>query len=570
MYLFNTRIDSSERLEKTLIAHHQTVNWLEQQVSTFVKQQDPFYALIVGARGLGKTQLISVIESRISKQKNLAIAYLSEDEMGVDSYLDLLLRIFKAIKRSKNDKDVSNLLDEKIKLLQTTEERYRVPYAEQYLLDFLDGQPLLVLLENMQEVFKGLKGEGQSKWRDFIQKYENVSVIATARNLFADIQKNDRAFFNFFNITHLKPLEFDQIKSLLLAFSKLEKRTDLTKHLQSKKTLAQLNSMYLIFGGNPRHWLAFFESIKSSFKNQSSTPFLSTVDMLNPYFEGFLKKLAPQQQKIIQYLAILREAQTGKQIAQNTFLNTTTVSKQLSELQRLSFIASYKEGRTSYYELTEPVLRITLELNEGQSKPTGQFLDFIEPIFQKEGNSDFNWSKARDAMPNEFVPNRNLAKASLKSHTSKSKTDNIPINLIHSLIKKMDRLGIERLSKERKFSEAYAARAFTLLMNLAKAEFFKTCTEKELLEKWSKKVGLRPAQLFNVIVLLNLRQLKGKKATPVVENFHLLKSKYGNRVAFQKPLKFLEVGIAYFVERNTKALYQLAREERVAFQRLIA
>jgi len=568
MYLFNTRIDNAGRLEKTLIAHHQTVNWLEQQVSTFVKQQDPFYALIVGARGLGKTHLISVILSRISKQKNIAIAYLSEDEMGVDSYFDLLLRIFKAIKRSKNDEEVSSLLDEKIKLLQTTEERYRVPYAEQYLLDFLKDQPLLVLLENMQEVFKGLKGEGQSKWRDFIQKYENVSVIATARNLFADIQKNDRAFFNFFNITHLNPLAFDQIKSLLLAFAKLEKRNDLTKHLQSEKSLAQLNSLYLILGGNPRHWLAFFESIKTNFRNQSSNPFLSTVDMLNPYFEGFLKKLAPQQQKIIQYLAILREAQTGKQIAQNTFLNTTTVSKQLSELQRLSFIASYKEGRTSYYELTEPVLRITLELNEGQSKPTGQFLDFIEPVFQKEGNSDFNWNKPFETTPNKLIPNRNLANPS--GRRKGAKKENIPIHLVQSLIKKMDRLGLERLSKERKFNEAYAARAFTLLMNLAKAEFFKSCTEKELLEKWSKKLGLQPAQLFNVIVLLNLRQLKGKKVKPITENFLLLKNKYGNRIAFQKPLKFLEVGIAYFVERNTKSLYQLAREERVAFQRLIS
>jgi len=568
MYLFNTRIDNAQRLEKTLIAHHQTVNWLEQQVSTFVKQKDPFYALIVGARGLGKTHLISVIQSRISKQKNLAIAYLSEDEMGVDSYFDLLLRIFKAIKRSKNDERVSSLLDEKIKLLQTTEERYRVSYAEQYLLDFLKEQPLLVLLENMQQVFKGLKGEGQSKWRDFIQKYDNVSVIATSRNLFADIQKNDRPFFSFFNITHLSPLSFDQVKSLLLAFAKLEKRTDLTKHLHSQKSLAQLDSLYLIFGGNPRHWLAFFETVKTNFKNQKSNPFLSTVDMLNPYFEGFLRKLAPQQQKIIQYLAILRAAQTGKQIAQNTFLNTTTVSKQLSELQRLSFIVSYKEGRTSYYELTEPVLRITLELNEGQSKPTGQFLNFIEPVFQKEGNSDFNWTKASSTASNEFRSNPNLA--NLSSGPKRRKSESIPIQMIQSLIKKVDRLGIERLSKERKFGEAYAARAYMLLMNLAKAEFFKTCIEKELLEKWSKKVGLRPAQLFNVIVLLNLRQLKGKKATPVVENFLLLKKKYGNRVAFQKPLKFLEVGIAYFVERNTKALYQLAREERVAFQRLIA
>ncbi len=63
--------------------------------------------LLVGPRGIGKTHLVSLIYHRVREMEDLRdkllIAWLREEEWGVASFLDLLLRIFRALQSEYED-----------------------------------------------------------------------------------------------------------------------------------------------------------------------------------------------------------------------------------------------------------------------------------------------------------------------------------------------------------------------------------------------------------------------------------------------------------------------------------
>ena len=385
MYIFNAKIGEVDQLEKMLIGRKDTVDWLEEQTLKLAKTKESYYTLLIGSRGSGKTHILKVLYSRVigKKQvdKNVAIAYMSEDEYGIDNYLDLLVRIFQAFIRRAENAEQKQILLEKIEQLKKTSPEYRDSYAEQYLLEFLNGRQLLILIENLNDIFKGMKQNGQSKLRDFIQKHNQISILASSQAIFSDVNQKDKPFFNFFHVIHLKKLTFEEALELIRVIARIEERQELLDYLDTKKGKGNIQALYQLTEGNHRLLVTFYNFLKAEFKSELSKSFLQTIDKLKPYYESFLKLLPPQQQKIVQYLALQRTPQPGKSIAENCFLASTTLSKQMSDLQRLGYVEGYKEGRDKYYEIQEPLLRICIEVNENKEGIIKLFVDFLGNLY---------------------------------------------------------------------------------------------------------------------------------------------------------------------------------------------
>ena len=385
MFIFNSKIESSERLERTLVGRQELVDNIESMVLETAKNGTLFQNLIVGPRGSGKTHILKVLHNRIIKDdlvnKNLVIAYMAEDEVGIDSFLDFFVRIFMAFKRWETNRDRISWLDEKIEELKITPEFDRNDKAKQILLEYLNDKDLIILVENLDNIFSGLKKSGQSKLRDFIQEHTNVSFYATSQALFSDIRGEDKPFYNFFNITHLKKLTLDESINLINKLAEYEGVKELQAFLKQKKGRGNIKAIYEFTQGNHRLLVLFYDFLKSEFKSDLSEPFLKTIDKLKPYYESFLKLLSPQQQKIVQHLSLERTPQTGTSISQNCFIAHNNVSKQMSELQRLGYITAFKSGKERYYELNEPLLRFCFEINEDRRGIIRIFIDFLSNLY---------------------------------------------------------------------------------------------------------------------------------------------------------------------------------------------
>jgi Tfp pilus assembly protein PilF/DNA-binding MarR family transcriptional regulator len=387
MYIFNAKIETPDHLEELLIGRKGIVDSIEKSIQQALLHGQNVNHLLIGTRGSGKTHMMQVLYNRFSKDKIVAekaeIAYMAEEEIGIDSFLSLLIRIFEAFIRWNRGENENEIIDwkTKIDILKNLKAHEREDQAKNYLLDFLKNKKLILLIENINDLFSSMKKTGQSRLRDFLQQYDKVNIIATSQVLFEDIQNEDRPFHNFFQITHLDRLTESETQELLITLAKTEGPEELKDHFSTNKGIGQVKSIHFLSGGNHRLINLFYEFLKTDLKSDMADPFLKTLDKLKPYYEYFLRSLPPQQQKIIHFLALKHKPQLGSVIAKECFLTQGGTSKQMNELQNKGFVEAHRIGRDSRYELSEPMLRFCIELTENRDGIIGMLARFLSILY---------------------------------------------------------------------------------------------------------------------------------------------------------------------------------------------
>lgn len=380
---FNPVESKAELLEKTLTGRKKLVDLLEQLAIESATSGNKFQKLIIGPRGSGKTHLLRVLYNRVSGRDDLKdklkIAYLCEDEYGIASFLDFILRIFKAfIKWSPED---SCYLVEEINKLK------KVPAADQekgvvnILLKHIEGTTLLIIVENIGNIFAGIGVDEQRKFRDLVQQYPIFTIMASNQALFKDVQNEDRPFHNFFKITHLKKLTLTESIQFLKSIAEWEEKKDLLRFLNEPEGRGRINAIYDITGGNHRLLVTFYNFLKIDYKHDLSYSFIKTINDLIPYYQSFMNLLSPLPQKIVQYLCQTRKPSNVKEIAENCFSAPNTISKQMSNLVKLKYVDATPSGKETFYELSEPLLRICFEVKENRGGPVKLFIDFLGNLY---------------------------------------------------------------------------------------------------------------------------------------------------------------------------------------------
>ncbi|MFN0033620.1 MAG: hypothetical protein ACKVUS_01050 [Saprospiraceae bacterium] len=557
MFTFSAKIEDMERLEQTLIGRKNIADWIEKQAMNFARTGQPLRELLIGPRGSGKTHLMRVLYHRIAEQpevrRNVVIAYMSEDEYGIDTYLDLLVRFFKAFTRLARNEEEKGKIAAHIEQLKRTSPEQRIPYAERYLLEYLHGRYLLVLIENLNDIFAGINEQGQSQWRDFIQTHDNTGIVATSQAIFKDVNNRSKPFFGYFHITYLPKLSFDDALELMQTLAGYDQRNDLLEHLKTDEGRGNLRAIYELTEGNHRLLVTFYNFLKTDFKCELSRAFLLTLDKLKPYYESFLKLLSHQQQKIIQYLALQRIPQTGTQIVQNCFLPATTVSKQMSELMRLGYVDVHKEGREAYYEITEPLLRICIEVNEDHEGIIKLFVDFLGRLYSapdlKKGFLRFSLLQdlVNPELRNNYRDEARYYSRAIEAYVGGWKPS------------PEDREKVLSLStiEEREWMIGEMVRESD---GIDAVRFQNLISEK----RWDAAKEMLTPFLggANKLALM-------KADSPTLEQINsvrtALDSLYAQDPSFHYPLKYFSLAIRYYREGDKKALYELTKEERKAF-----
>jgi DNA-binding CsgD family transcriptional regulator len=106
-------------------------------------------------------------------------------------------------------------------------------------------------------------------------------------------------------------------------------------------------------------------------------PFLRTLDDLTPYYQARMAWLSPQQRKIVELLCNHHGAVAVKEIAQHCFITHQTASSQLKDLREKGYVRSLTEGRESYYEPREPLLRMCVEVKKQRTGPIPLLVEFL-------------------------------------------------------------------------------------------------------------------------------------------------------------------------------------------------
>jgi tetratricopeptide (TPR) repeat protein len=349
------------------------VTVLRQSILTPAKH----HTLFIGPRGIGKTHILSLIYHRLTAERDvqdkIIVAWLREDEWGVSSYVDLIIRILRSVSSTPR----SNMLKEDIEALYDLSQSEAERMAENLLLREALGKTLVLFMENLDDIFRGIGEIGQQKFRSFIQENAFISITASTQSLFAGISSQTKPFYGFFNLYHLSPLTFEDALSMLIKIATLKNDEQLVAYLETPEGRSRVRAVHHLIGGNPRLYIVFSDFLSCSTLSNLVTPFMRMLDDLTPYYQERMRWLSPQQRQIIEILCDVGKPLSVKDIAKRAFITHQTASSQLKQLRDMRYVAAKPKGRESFYELTETLMRLAVEVKRNQAEPIRLLVDFL-------------------------------------------------------------------------------------------------------------------------------------------------------------------------------------------------
>jgi tetratricopeptide (TPR) repeat protein len=376
---FTPSLMSPETLEQIFVQREDIAQDLVDRIILSATTPAKHHSLLIGSRGMGKTHLVSLVYYRLDRDQELKdkliVAWLREEEWGVDSWLDLVVRIFRAL--GEATVDTKGLLVQ----LQQISIADAETLATQLLTELIGQKTLLLIIENLDELFAGLGEKGQQKFRAFLQEQQCCTILATTPALFAGVQNPSEPFFGFFNpIIPLSPLNWEEATVMLQKIAELDGQADLANFLRTPAGKARVRAVHHLAGGNPRVYTLFAQFITRESLDELVQAFMKMLDDLTPYYQSRMKELSNQQRKIIEFLVDRREAVMVKEIATQCFIEQRVVSGQLLQLRNKGYVVARTDSqnkRDSLYELTEVLMRLCMEVKKYRGQSVGLFVDFL-------------------------------------------------------------------------------------------------------------------------------------------------------------------------------------------------
>jgi len=368
---------SHETLERIFVQREEFLGRRLEQLREGLLTPARRYTLLIGPRGIGKTHLVSLIYHRIREMEDLrdqvCIGWLREEEWGATTFLTFLIRVLRALARE----GVALRLDDQIHALFDHDPSTAERLARELLLEVLGDRVLLLLLENLDELFRQMGAEGQRRLRAFLQETASTTILATAQSLSDDIRLQTSPFYGFFTVYHLEELTLEEASALLVRIAEAQGKPDLVQFIHSPEGQARLRALRHLAGGNHRVYVIFSQFLSRESLQELTVPFLRMVDDLTPYFQDRMRVLSPQQRQIVELLCERRGALPVKEIARWCFITPQVAASQLKELRDKAYVVTTPIGRESFYELREPLMRLCIETKTRGEGPIRLLVDFL-------------------------------------------------------------------------------------------------------------------------------------------------------------------------------------------------
>ncbi len=382
---FTPSVLSPETLEAIFVQRERLASTLVERIRSSALTPSKHYSLIIGPRGIGKTHLVSLVYHRIKGDDQLAdrllCAWLREEEWGITSFLDLLLSVLRTLRQDLGDAEYEAAY-QRLFELEADQAEFA---AEQLLLSTVADRTLLVIVENLEDVFEGVGESGQQKLRAYIQNHPFWTILGTSQSLFKGISLQDSPFYGFFEVTHLQELSFKDAVTLLIKIAEYQDDRDLARDLHTTLGRSRIRAVHHLAAGNPRVYVILSQFLTSRSLDQLVEPLMRTLDDMTPYYQARMSYLSPQQRKLVEFLCERRGAVAVKEIAKRNFLTHPTVSSQLKRLRELGYVRpAHQVGRESFFELREPLMRLSLEVKRQRGEPIRLLVDFLRLWFSRE------------------------------------------------------------------------------------------------------------------------------------------------------------------------------------------
>lgn len=367
-------------LERLFVVRKPVLESLMKRVGDLGNTPSPHHTLLVGPRGAGKTHLISLVYHRAKqladarKNARLRIAWLPEDPWTIVSYARLLAAILERVSPDTGVKSADEAeLDAR---LRSTSRK--------------DG-PVLVLMENVDQILDALGEVGQQKLRNLLQTESGVLIIGSTTRLDRSLSSHAAPFFGFFDTIRLEPFSPEEAREMLTALAREAGNAELAERLSSSGALARIHTIAHLAGGQPRLWALLGSALTVEELRDLAALLLSRFDDLTPYYQEQLARLSPLQRLVVAELAAADRPLPVKDIAERVGSDQRSVAKAVGDLAERGWLKPVStiftellDRRRTYYDLAEPLARLAFQIKDSRGEPLPLVVDFLVNWFDAD------------------------------------------------------------------------------------------------------------------------------------------------------------------------------------------
>jgi len=360
--LYNPQRQSAAITEALFVVRQKQFELLVNKIVKEKENSIPQHYLIIGQRGMGKTTLLKRMEVELHKEqyRNRFVPLLfSEEQYNIKDLAKFWNNCLNALANSLESEDPKKYqvqildIDKKIQELSKKTPEIIAEEAYKYLMSTcrdLCRRPVL-LIDNIGLVFSRLDNNRKNKQEQWalrkLLSENGAPIIVSAGTVVTDeVVKYDMPFYDFFQIQYLKKLSFEEFTELL---ENLAERTQLNPDIVSalRKERARLQTLYHFTGGNPRTAVMLFKLLVKGFLADVTDDLNALVDEVTPLYKAKLEELPPQQQVIIDAIAMNWDAIPFKKLAIDADLEPNLLSPQLKRLVDDGWIETVEADKIS-------------------------------------------------------------------------------------------------------------------------------------------------------------------------------------------------------------------------------
>ena len=308
----------------------------------------PQHQLIVGQRGFGKTTLLRRLAYAVEDDAELRAGWLPlvfpEEQYNVATLADFWLNcadtLSDALARS-GEEDASGMLDGAIQAVKGRGEE-RTSEALRILVDAAEraGRKLLLLVDNIDIVFDRIGEEKEWDFRRTISGERRLHITGASSRTIEATYNYGRAFYDFFEIHHLKGLDDDE------ALAVLSRLAELSGNQQASLTIRQrrgrIKTMRLLTGGNPRTLVLLYRILAEDSGGDVQHDIEQLLDHYTPLYKARFEDLGAQAQVLVDAMAVhwypLTAGDLHNLVSSSTLLTVNQVSAQLNRLEDLGVV----------------------------------------------------------------------------------------------------------------------------------------------------------------------------------------------------------------------------------------
>jgi len=353
-----------ELIENFVVRREVFQDIFDDLASSEMKYPEQHY-IIQGVRGQGKTTLLLRIAYEILNNKKLHKRLIpvifNEEQYNISRLFKLWETIAEYL---DEENEISGLYEEMQKIDDDDDYESRCfALLEQALIK--RKRKLILFIDNIDDLLRKFSPREHKRLREIFSESGEIRIVGASSVSLKFHYDYGHPFYQFFKMPQLRGLSTDETKTLLLKLGQLYKRERVKEIVENQ--VGRVEALRRLTEGVIRSIIILYEIFVDDNQGDAFTDLEKILDSVTPLYKQRMDSITPQQQEIVDFIALSWDAVGTREIAQKTKLASKAVSAQIKQLDKYHIIDKIEtDTKNMMYRISERFFNIWYLMRHGR------------------------------------------------------------------------------------------------------------------------------------------------------------------------------------------------------------